>query len=240
MTLFIVQFLAYQSGVFSEIWIYCSLHIVAKVGRLIFVINCRKHSVIINEKLLFVQEMNLFTTFSIGNQSPLTALPPLPGLATRQGGCPNPNLVLSFENNSQPYLPISPKSTRARDFPRLHRLSLMTTTAVILRKCVHKRLAETDYQGTTLISTPLKVILSSQVAQKFDEHQFYISNGINRPTNTEVTILSDFNSTQIYRCLRTHERKSSCSQCELQIAGPASRTSNSCFCNCPGVSQIRK
>ena len=27
------------------------------------------------------------------------------------------------------------------------------------------------------------------MAQKFDEHQFYISNGINRPTNTEVTIL---------------------------------------------------
>ena len=40
-----------------------------------------------------------------------------------------------------------------------------------------------------MISTAQTVILSLQMAQKFDGHRSYISNEINRPTNTEVTIL---------------------------------------------------
>jgi len=137
-----------------------------------------------------------------------------------------PNFILSFENPISPYLWNQPESR----LPRLHRLSLMTTTAVILRNCLHKRLPEADYKRAKLISTPLKVILSWQVAQKSDEHQSFISNGINRPTNTEVTILSEFKSTYIYicRCLRTHERNYSIQR--------ASRAANSCLCICPGVS----
>ena len=105
-----------------------------------------------------------------------------------------PNFILSFENPISPYLWNQPESR----LPRLHRLSLMTTTAVILRNCVHKRLPEADYKRAKLISTPLKVILSWQVAQKSDEHQSYISNGINRPTNTEVTILSEFKYVNVF------------------------------------------
>ena len=116
-----------------------------------------------------------------------------------QPGSHYPHFILSFENLISPYLWNQPESR----LPRLHRLSLMTTTAVILRNCVHKRLPEADNKRAKLISTPLKVILSWQVAQKSDEHQSYISNGINRPTNTEVTILSEFKSTYIYMSMFT-------------------------------------
>ena len=145
----------------------------------------------------------------------------IPGLAMHHPGYLYPNFILSFENPISPYLWNQPESR----LPRLHRLSLMTTTAVILRNCVHKRLPEADYKRAKLISTPLKVILSWQVAQKSDEHQSYISNGINRPTNTEVTILSEFKYVDVYILFFP------CYSIQR-----ASRAANSCFCICPGVS----
>ena len=89
-------------------------------------------------------------------------------------GMKTPNFVLSFENNSPPYL----TNLHERETSKVASSKLMTTTAVVLRKCVNKRLAEADYKGTKLISTLFST--AQLVLSKDSEQLFCICPGVSK------------------------------------------------------------